>query len=501
MKVLFLNPPFLPRFSRSQRSPAVTKSGTLYYPLWLSYAAGVLEDENFEVKLLDAIAEDLSHSQTIKIAKNFLPELIVIDTSTPSIYNDVEIAGHLKDALPNSLVVLVGTHVSALPDETFSLSKNLDVIARNEYDFTILEIAQSLKNNNLDLKNITGISYRNQSKDIIHNPSRPVLSCMDKLPFVSRVYKKHLNINKYFFAASVYPEVQILTARGCPFQCFFCLWPQTFQGRNYRTRSARSVLDEFIYIKENLPEVKGVVIEDDTFTVDKTRTIQICDLLIKNRIRLKWNANVRFDLDIETMKIMKEAGCYLIITGIESSENLILGNIAKGLKESDIKNFFDNAKKIGLLVHAAFMSGNPGETRQSLKKNLDLAKKVMPDTVQFFPLMPYPGTGAYNWARDNNYLRINDFRDYLTKDGLHNCVIELPGLTRKEILGWCDRSRRLYYCSPGYIIYKLIRLFLNPGEIIRTYKAFMKFRRYILKIQKDTPQNGVSFRFYFLFSI
>lgn len=480
MKVLFLNPPFLPRFSRSQRSPAVTKSGTLYYPIWLAYAAGVLEKEGYEVKLIDAPANGLTHSQTIKEVSDFSPKLLVIDTSTPSIYNDIEIAEQLKERLPNCFTLLVGAHVSALPDETMALTTRVDAIARGEYDFTVLELAQSLKNNAPDIDKILGITYKS-SGQITHNAKRPIIDELDKLPMVSEVYKKHLDINNYFFAASFYPEVQIFTARGCPFRCFFCLWPQAFQGRIYRSRSPQNVLDEFLYIKHELPEVKAVVIEDDTFTVDKSRVVEICDLLIKHRLNLKWNANVRTDLDIQTMRKMKEAGCYLIIVGIENAQQNILDTIEKGLKTAYIQKFFDNAKQVGLLVHAAFMAGNPGETEETLRKNLYLAKRFLPDTVQFFPLMPYPGTKAYTWAKENGYLKINSFRDYLTKEGLHNCVIDLPGLPRDKLVKWCNYSRRVFYLNPIYILYKLMRMILRPYEAVRTYKTFITFRKYVLK--------------------
>lgn len=484
MKILFLNPPFFQRFSRAQRSPAVTKSGTLYYPMWIAYAAGFLEEAGFDVLLIDAPAENLSLSEVLRIANDFSPALVVIDTSTPSIYNDIEVAEKIKSVLPGSVIALVGAHVSTLAQETLEFSKTIDLIARGEYEISILEIAEGLKRNSIFWNSIEGISYRDNEK-ILHNPDRAEQVNLDKLPFVSKVYKKYLNIKNYFFAASLYPEVQILTSRGCPFKCFFCMWPQCFQGRKYRTRSAKSVLEEFMYIKDHLPEVKAVVIEDDTFTIDKNRVMEICGLLIKNKLNLPWNANVRTDLDIGTMKKMKEAGCYLIIVGIESANQKILDNIHKGINSDNIKQFFDNAKKAGLLVHAAFMAGNPGETHESLKDNLRTAKIYMPDTVQFFPLTPYPGTEAYEWAMANGYLKIKSYSEYLTKDGLHNCVIELPGLSREEIMESCYKSRRSFYLNPRYLFYKMKQFLLKPGDAIRTYKAFMTFKKYILKNERQ----------------
>ena len=479
MKVLFLNPPFIQRFSRSQRSPAVTKSGTIYYPLWLAYCAGLLEENGFEIKIIDSPADNINKDKTLRLIQDFSPSLLISDTSTPSIYNDIAFTDEIKKCIPDCFVILVGAHVSSLPDESLKLCQRLDAIAKGEYDLTILEIAKTLEANNLNLKTITGISYKN-NQEIIHNPQRAPLLDLDRIPMVSKVYKKHLNIRNYFFAASVYPEIQILTARGCPFRCFFCTWPQTFQGKTYRTRSAQNVLEEFIYIKEYLPEVKGLVIEDDTFTVDKNRVKEICELLIKNKVNLKWNANVRTDLDLETMRLMKSAGCYLLITGIESADENILNNIDKGLKSEYLAKFFNNAKQLKLPIHAAFMAGNPGETIETLEMNVRLVEKYLPDTLQFFPLTPYPGTKAYEWAKDNGYLKINSYRDYLTKEGLHNCVISIPGLSCNDLVKWCNKNRNAYYLSLKYILYKLKRAISHPQEFLRTYKALLNFKKHLL---------------------
>lgn len=478
MKILVLNPPFIGRFSRAQRSPAVTKSGTLYYPVWLAYATGVLEKNGFEVKLIDASAQGLKSEDVFKIAKDFDPRLIVVGTSTPSIYNDVKITSELKRQLPNSFNTLVGTHVSALPDETLNLDKKIDAIARGEYDYTIRDLAIAL-NRKSDLNNVLGLSFRKEGT-IVHNPERPKITQVDEIPFVSSIYKKHLNIKDYFFAASNYPEVQIFTARGCPFRCFFCVYPQIMHGHTYRPRSPQNVVDEFEFIANNLPEVKEIVIEDDTFTVDKERVAQICNLLIEKKIKLKWNANVRADLDLATMKKMKQAGCHLIIVGFETAEQAILNNIRKGFKVEQIEEFFKNSKKAGLLVHAAFMAGNPGETEETLNKTLKLAKHLMPDTVQFFPLMVYPGTEAFKWAKEKGFLRMTNYADWLTGEGLHNCLIDLPNLKAEKLVSWCDKARRQYYLSPRYLFYKFKQIIRHPQELRRTFKAVHQFKKYIL---------------------
>jgi anaerobic magnesium-protoporphyrin IX monomethyl ester cyclase len=486
MKILLLNPPFFSRYSRSQRSPAVTKSGTLYYPVWLAYAAAVLEQKGFELKLIDAPAQGLKQEEIVSLAQDYQPDLIVVDTSTPSIYNDVEIAAKLKSILPKSFITLVGTHVSALPEESLNLNQSIDAVARAEYDYTIAELAEVLTEQG-DLTKVSGISFRQAGK-IIHNPDRPRISNLDEIPFVSSVYKKHLNINQYFFAASDYPMVQIFTARGCPFQCFFCVYPQTIHGHLYRTRSAENVVKEFAYIQEQLPDVREVVIEDDTFSVDKQRVRKICQLLIQRKIKLKWNANVRADLDLDTMRLMKQAGCRLIIIGFESADQTILDNIQKGAQVERMDQFFSDTKKAKLLLHAAFMAGNPGETLETLAKTFALAKRFMPDTVQFFPLMAYPGTKAYKWAKENNLLKSERFSDWVTKEGLHNCVLNLPNLSSKELVQWCDISRKKYYLSFKYLCYKAKQMILQPQEIKRTLRAMFKFRKFLWRGSFDRSQ-------------
>jgi len=484
MKILMLNPPFTPKYSRNSRSPATTKGGTLYYPIWLSYATSVLEKEGFDVKLIDAPARNYDLSYVIKFVKKFNPDLTIIDTSTPSIFNDIKVGEVIKDNI-DTFVVLVGTHPSALPEKTLKISKKIDAIARKEYDYTVRDLAYAL-NENGELKHILGLSYRDNNK-IIHNPDRPFIENLDELPFVSSVYKKYLNIKDYFFAASGYPMVMIFTGRGCPFKCFFCNWPQVFLGRKYRLRSPENVVAEFEYILQNLPEVREIGIEDDTLTADLDRARKICKLLIEKGIakKIKWWANVRVNLDLETMKLMKKAGCRLIIPGYESGVQEILDRTHKGITIEQSLKFAKNAKKAGLLVHGCFIFGLPGETKETIRKTIEFAKKLDPDDAQFFPLIVYPGTEAYEWAKKEGYLLTEDYSKWLTPEGWHDCLISRPGLTNEEILELCNKAKIEFYLRPKFF-FKIFRLMISSwDETKRTLKASKTFLRYLAKILMD----------------
>lgn len=482
MRVLFLNPPFLPNFSREQRSPAVTKSGTFYYPMWLCYAAGLLEKSGFEVKVVDAPARGLTHGELLALAQEFAPSLTVVDTSTPSIFNDVDVAVEIKK-ITGSFVILVGTHPSALPEETLRINESIDAVARREYEYTVLELARLLKQGGAaaeDLKKIDGLSFR-QDGNIFHNKDRAFLEDVDALPFVSEVYKKHLHYKDYFYAHSRHPIATLITARGCPYQCVYCLYPQTFNSRKVRYRSITRVVDEIEYCLKNFPDLKEIMFEDDTFTVNKKRAAALADEILKRGLKFKWSANSRADVDLETMEVLKKAGARLFCVGIESGDQRVLDSMKKSLTVEQVRRFFKDARRAGLLVHGCFLVGNPGETQETLQKTLEFALELNPDTAQFFPIMIYPGTEAYQWATERGYLTTSDFRQWLTPQGLHNCVVSRPGLSNHKLVEFCDRARQRFYTRPSYVARKIIQGFSDPHEMKRLFKGGITLSRHILQ--------------------
>ncbi len=411
MKILLLNPPFKTehgRFSRTSRSPAVTKSGTIYYPIWLCYAAGVLEEAGHKIKVIDSCAYGYDLQKTLELIYEFKPQLVILDTSTPSIYSDVNTGVAIKEVLPDCFVVLMGTHPSALPEETLQIDNKIDAIAIGEADYTVRELAQKISEADMQkastetvyrdsiLKHIDGLAYR-IGDEIKINKRRDFIKDLDNIPLVSKVYNKHLDTKKYFFAASDYPEIQIMTSRGCVARCTFCVYPQTIHGWKYRVRSPENIADEFQWIKDNMPEVKEIGIEDDTFTGSQSRVINFCKEIIKRGIKIKWYCNVRVDLKFETMQWMRKAGCVLLTVGYESANKQILENIDKRATPEMILEFSKNTSRAGLLVHGCFMAGNRGETRETLQESLDLSLKLNDDTMQFFPLMVWPCPFSRLW--------------------------------------------------------------------------------------------------------
>jgi len=486
MKITFLNPPFLKHFSRSQRSPAVTKSGTLYYPMWLSYAAAFADKKGYEIDLIDAPADGFDLEYVINRIRNFSPRLVVVDTSTPSIYNDVKICESLKEVLPEVFILLVGTHVSALPEESLELSDSVDAVAIGEYDYTVIELAEVISKKG-DLETVKGICFR-KSKEVICNEKRPFIEDLDEISFVSTIYKRFLKIGNYFNPNALYPMVTITTSRGCPFKCTFCVYPQTLMGRRFRLRSLENVAAEMEYIVENFPQARAIFFEDDTLTVNKQRCLQLSEAIIGKGIKISWTANARVGLDFETMKKMKDAGCRTLCVGFESGSQLILNNMKKNIRLEEMFQFMKDAKKAGLLIHGCFMAGLPGETKETLKETLELAKRLKPDTVQFYPVMVYPGTEAYDWYKERKLITTDDFSKWLTPKGLHNTVIRTEGLSSEELVRFCDEARRAFYLRPTYLLYKAKQSVKDSQEMKRNLKSARTFIQYLLKgsdIQKD----------------
>jgi len=481
MKIVYLNGPYRQGgYSRSSRSPAVTKSGTLYYPIWLAYAAGLARRETgFDVELVDAVALKYNRADLVEKLREGNPNLIICDTSTASIAEDKATARSIKQAIPGCRVVMVGTHATALAEEVLNQEPSIDAAALGEYDETAMELGRALDEGR-SWETVAGICYRRDGQ-VVRTAERALIEDLDRLPFVSQVYRECVKVGDYFFAAAQYPMVMIVTSRGCPHRCGWCVYPQVMHRGKYRTRSAENVAAEFAYIAESMPEIREVGIEDDIFTADKRRLHGICRLLIGQKNRLNFWCDTRVDLDYESMRLLKQAGCRLLIAGFESSDQGILDGINKGTRVEQAYTFMEDARRAGLLVHGCFVLGNPQETPRSMQATLAFAKELNPDTVQFFPMMVYPGTRMYDWAKENGFLRTEDYREWLDEDGLHQSVVDLPGLRGVDVVRFCDYARRKFYLRKGYMFKKLVQSLINIHEAQRNVKAWRRFAQFLVK--------------------
>jgi radical SAM superfamily enzyme YgiQ (UPF0313 family) len=443
-----------------------------------------------EVDLVDSPAAGQSVQGVIHRinAKNI--EAVVCDTSTPSILNDVSVMESLIAAKPSLQVLMVGRHVSSLPRETLAMSPALEAVAIREYEYTVRDWLAA-KACGADLSNVDGLVWRKiPTGEIVANKPRAAIENLDELPFVSEVYKRFLHTPDYFYGHSLWPLVVFDSSRGCPYHCSFCVYPQTFSGHRMRYRSVANVADEFDFVSREMPEIKTVMLEDDTFIISKPRTMELAHELIRRGNKLPFDANCRADIgaDGELLSTLHRAGARLFCVGFESGDVEVINGMKKNNDDRRDKKYHDEAHRFvrrcresGIMVHGCFMVGNLNETPASMEKTLAFAKQLQPDTAQFFPIMVYPGTTAYEEAKKRNYIQIEDWGAWLTKDGLHNSVVTLPNITHEQLVSFCDRARRSFYLSPGYLFYKTKQSLKDRRELQRNLKGFITLSKYLLR--------------------
>lgn len=479
MKIYMLNPPYFRKFSRAMRWQESGRGGTIYYPIWLAYATAILELEH-QVRLFDAPACDCDIEDVVRDVTLYKPHMVVLETSFTSWQNDINVAEAVRQNYDDATIVIVGPPTSQLSN-SFLANSAIDVVIRGEYDFTLHELAKGVENGD-EYRNIHGISYRD-GKRIVDNPERALTSSvdLDAFPFVSKVYKKHLNVRDYFMSSALYPEVQIMAGRGCPHQCTFCVWPQLFTGKKVRMRSVDNVIEEMEWVRDNLPEVKEIVIEDDTFTLRKSWIREFCDEMIRRKIKVTWSCQARADLDYELLKKMKKVGCRKIIVGFESGSDDILRNIKKGLTISQMRGFAKDVKRSGILLQGDFVIGLPGENAETLQMTRQFIYDAKPEILQVSVGTPYPGTEFYDWVKNYGYLTVDDPVLYLDQEGHQTSVISYPELSSDEIAEAVDKILKEYYMSPGYLPLFLKQIVRKNSidELIRFIRAMKVFVRYM----------------------
>jgi hopanoid biosynthesis associated radical SAM protein HpnJ len=479
LKTLFLNPPSFENFDggASSRWPATREIESYWYPVWLAYPAGMLEG----ARLLDAPPHHISAEETIQICREY--EFLVLFTSTPGFPGDIRLAQKIKEANPAIRIAFVGPHVTVLPERSLRDCPVIDFVCRKEFDFSVVEYAQGKP-----LSEIAGISYLKDGA-IVHNPDRPQIQDLDALPHVTDIYRRDLDVRRYNVPFLLYPFVALYTTRGCPAQCTFCLWPQTLSGHPWRKRSSDDVAREMAKAKEYWPDVKEFFFDDDTFNIQKARTIELCSKL--KPLGLTWSCTSRVTTDYETLKAMKEAGCRLLIVGYESGDQQILKNIKKGATVERARQFTKDCHKLGLVVHGDFILGLPGETRETIRNTINFAKELDVETIQVSIAHAYPGTELYDYVIKNGFLAPGS---NMVDEGGHQLAhIQYPGLPVDEVMESVHRFYDEYYFRPKAVFRILRKAVFNNVERKRLYKeakSFLKLRASRQQWVKDKRQKS-----------
>jgi hopanoid biosynthesis associated radical SAM protein HpnJ len=457
LKTLFLQAPSFDGFDggAGSRYQAKREVRSFWYPTWLAQPAALVP----ESRLLDAPADGLSIEETLHIANDF--DLVIMHTSTPSFPTDAKFAELLKEYLPGVLIGLVGAKTMVDPEGALCATRAIDFVCREEFDFTCQEVAQGVP-----LPQIKGLSYRDRAGAVRHNAPRAILENMDELPFVAPIYQRDLKIENYFIGYLKHPYVSLYTGRGCRSKCTFCLWPQTVGGHRYRVRSADNVIAEVRWIKENMPQVKEIMFDDDTFT-DSSNLARV-EAIARGmgELGMTWSCNAKANVPFATLKVMKDHGLRLLLVGYESGDDQILLNIKKGLRTDIARRFTEDCRQLGIVIHGTFILGLPGETRETIAKTIEFAKQINPHTIQVSLAAPYPGTTLYKQAVANGWLQESDGANLVNERGVQLAAISYPHLSKEEIYHSMEIFYKRFYFRPSKI-WEIVKEMLRSWDMLK----------------------------------
>lgn len=469
-KTLFLQAPSFDGFDggAGSRYQAKREIKSFWFPTWLAQPAALVPDS----RVLDAPADGLSVDQCLAIARGF--DLVIMHTSTPSFPTDAKFAELLKRDHPGVLVGMVGAKTMVDPDGCLHATNALDFVCGEEFDYTCKEVADGVA-----FANVKGLSYRGADGRIVRNAPRAMVENMDELPFVAPVYKRDLKIANYFIGYLKHPYVSLYTGRGCRSKCTFCLWPQTVGGHRYRVRSADNVLAEIRWIKQNMPEVKEIMFDDDTFTDSSNLPRVEAIARGMGEIGMTWSCNAKANVPYKTLEIMKANGLRLLLVGYESGDDQILHNIKKGLRTDIARRFTSDCRKLGILIHGTFILGLPGETAETIQKTIEFAKEINPHTIQVSLAAPYPGTTLYKQAVDNGWLEENSAVNLVNDQGVQLAAISYPHLSKEDIFHSMEEFYKRFYFRPGKI-WEIVKEMLKSWEMLtRRLREGVEFFRFL----------------------
>jgi radical SAM superfamily enzyme YgiQ (UPF0313 family)/glycosyltransferase involved in cell wall biosynthesis len=494
MKILLTNPPykypinnkyekyFIRSGSRWPHS-GIKKKGSLPhylpFPFFLAYTAALLLKDRHGVYVLDAVALDYDDEQFIKESVNINPEIILFETTTPTIEHDLYIAKKLKECT-SAKIILTGSHATIFNQDLINKYPFIDYILKGEYEVNCSKLIKRFSNNE-SIEDVEGVVYKDSNCTTINSNISQESDCLDLLPMPARHLfpsNKINDITRYWDGfCQFWPAVQIQATRGCPYGCYFCLWNEVMYSRKkYRKFSSHRVIEEIEYILKAY-KPKEIYFDDDSFTIDKNYVREICHLILKEKMNFKWScmSNI-INLDKDLLRIMKEAGCIGIKFGIESFSLHVLKQIEKPILLKKVKEIVIYCSENKIKTHATFMLGLLNENINSLKETEHKIKTLAVDTIQVSLATPFPGTRFYEISESRGFIKHKDWQYY---DGSRNSILQYPDLEEKELLYYRDRLFRVW----------LTNRFLDPRWILRQifylkrYIFGLGFKQFVIQLQ------------------
>lgn len=433
----------------------------LFPPLGIALLASILEKEGHYVKIIDCSAEGIFAEDIHKhIAEEYdFVGISALSQSAPSAY---KIAQAIKTKMKNATVIMGGVHATAMPEEVIN-NPYIDICVRGEGEDVAKEIVSGKP-----LENIKGVTYRKNGK-IMHNPDREVIADLDNYPLAAYHLLPMKKYRSMLGVAIKEPSIGLVVSRGCPGRCEYC-FPNSL-GNKVRIKSPHKILEEIFLLKDRYG-IKEIDFYDDTFTFYKNKIIEICDLLITNRVGITWSCLTRVDfVDRDLLGQMRKAGCHQVMYGIESGSP----QIRKGLNReinADFKKIIKMTQAAGIQIRATYMIGNYEETYNDVLETIKYAKYLDSDLAIFNICTPFPGTALYKRLEQEGRILTKNWEKY----DFFNVVFLHTHLSKEEISGLYKKANIEFYFRPTVFIKHLKNLcnFIKSGLLFRIGFAIIR---------------------------
>ena len=443
-----------------------------FIPLGIGYLAAVLEKNQHEVDVIDCQALKLSYEECKSEISKRQPNIVGITSTTLTYKSALQIAKIAKEACPNCLTVLGGSHATFWDDNALRECPCLDIVVRKEGENTLLELVQRLEAGK-SFRDVLGTTCR-MDKEIIKNPDRPYIENLDELPFPAHHLFPLRHLQKY--GKVVFP---LSTSRGCTFWCNFCSAVRMF-GRRYRMRSPKNVVYELEFLNKKYG-AQQFTFYDDTFTVDQSRVQKICEEIQNRKLKIEWDCETRVDMVTkDLLQKMRKAGCLAVWFGVEAGSQRIIDAMGKGITLEKTKKAFKWAKESGLMTIASVILGFPDETPETAWETIKFVEEINPDDVGYYIATPYPGTPMFDYVKKMGWLKIDDFNRYDTATP----IFETPTISMRELREIRERAFQSFYLRPTYVL----RMFGKGG--MYGYSASRTALAYLRRTIKSKLKSG-----------
>lgn len=463
-KVALISPPYLDAYTRNSRCDLRSPAASSWYPLWLGNAGCWLEGKGHTTRLIDAQANGLTRQQALDEVKAFGADVVAVYTGRLSEDSDIAFGDAL--AAQGRTVIFVGPYASANCRGVLEKAKTACLAIQREFDLPLEELAAGA--DPLTVRNVW--VKDNTTGAITFTPPRGLLKTdtLDQFPILSRYFNEQLKIRNYRIPSEPFPFLDLQSGRGCAWgRCDFCLWTHTFiTGSAYNLRSIGHFMQEFDYIAEHMPSVKGVMIQDDMLT--NRRALEISEALLARDNKLRWScyAKPNSKLTPETLTLMKKSGCLNLHVGFESGNNAILKGIDKGTTVEQALAFGAMVRESGLRLCGEFTFGHVGETNETMADTLRLAQAINPHTAHFLVMIPLEGTPFWDKLQKTGTL------DADGQPSFEN----VGGPSAADMNATAKAAYRQFYLSGRY----LKQVIRNPGDLF--FKRLNLYARVALPV-------------------